>query len=161
MFATSLDFFTHILTMIIFGLCFFCDAKFYYFSKFQKTKIVLSLKVINKCYFAMSRMVQYFIFVRSLSCVQLIHCDPVDCSMPGFPVLHCLLEFAQTHVHWVSDAIQPSFPASGILLQQPKRSKAGNILFCSLLYTQYLEQCLGYSRLSINFSINSLNFCIK
>ena len=65
-------FFTHILTMIIFGLCFFCDAKFSYFSKFQKTKIVLSLKVINKCYFAISRMVQYFIFVRSLSCVQLI-----------------------------------------------------------------------------------------
>ena len=29
------------------------------------------------------------------------------CSMPGFPVLHCLLEFAQTHVHWVSDAIHP------------------------------------------------------
>ena len=35
-------------------------------------------------------------------------CDPVDCSMPGFPVLHYLLEFAQTHVHWVGDAIQPS-----------------------------------------------------
>ena len=30
-------------------------------------------------------------------------CDPVDCSTPGFPVLHHLLEFAQTHVHWVSD----------------------------------------------------------
>ena len=39
-------------------------------------------------------------------------CDPMDCSMPGFPVLHCLLEFAQTHVHWVSDAIQPSHPPS-------------------------------------------------
>ena len=32
------------------------------------------------------------------------------CSTPGFPVLHCLLEFAQTHVHWVIDAIQPSHP---------------------------------------------------
>ena len=31
--------------------------------------------------------------------------DPVHCSMPGFPVLYCLLEFAQTHVRWVSDAI--------------------------------------------------------
>ena len=30
------------------------------------------------------------------------------CSTPGFPVLHCLLTFTQTHVHWVSDAIQPS-----------------------------------------------------
>ena len=38
----------------------------------------------------------------------LILCDPMDCSTPGFPVLHYLPEFAQTHVHWVGDAIQPS-----------------------------------------------------
>ena len=38
-------------------------------------------------------------------------CDPMNCSMPGFPVHHQLPEFAQTHVHWVSDAIQPSHPA--------------------------------------------------
>ena len=37
-------------------------------------------------------------------------CDPMGCSTPGFPVLHYLLEFAQTHVHWVGDAIQPSHP---------------------------------------------------
>ena len=37
-------------------------------------------------------------------------CDPMDCSTPGFPVLHHLPELAQTHVHWVSDAIQPSHP---------------------------------------------------
>ena len=35
-------------------------------------------------------------------------CHPVDCSTPGFPVLHYLPEFTQTHVHWVGDAIQPS-----------------------------------------------------
>ena len=35
-------------------------------------------------------------------------CDPMDCSTPGLPVHHQLLEFTQTHVHWVSDAIQPS-----------------------------------------------------
>ena len=35
-------------------------------------------------------------------------CDPMDCSMLGFPVLHHLLEFTQTHIHWVGDAIQPS-----------------------------------------------------
>ena len=57
------------------------------------------------------------------SCLTL--CDPLDYSMPGFPVHHQLLEFTQTHVHWVGDAIQPSlllvvpfsclqsFPASG------------------------------------------------
>ena len=37
-------------------------------------------------------------------------CDPMDCSTIGFPVLHYLLEFAQIHVHWVSDATQPSHP---------------------------------------------------
>ena len=34
-------------------------------------------------------------------------CDSMDCIMPGFPVLQYLLEFAQTRVHWVGDAIQP------------------------------------------------------
>ena len=38
-----------------------------------------------------------FSSVQSLSCVQL--CDPMDCSMPGLPVHHQLLEFTQTHVH--------------------------------------------------------------
>ena len=37
-------------------------------------------------------------------------CDPVDCSMPGFPVYHQLMELAQTHVHCFSDAIQTSHP---------------------------------------------------
>ena len=39
-------------------------------------------------------------------------CDPMDCSTPGFPVHHQLPELAQTHVHWVSDAIQSSHPLS-------------------------------------------------
>ena len=38
--------------------------------------------------------------------------DPMDGSTPGFPILHHLLELAQTHVHRVSDAIQPSCPLS-------------------------------------------------
>ena len=55
----------------------------------------------------------------SFNCVQL--CDPKDCSTRGFHVLQYLLEFAQAHVPWISDAIQPSivpfscplsFPAS-------------------------------------------------
>ena len=39
-------------------------------------------------------------------------CEPMDCSTPGFPVLHHLPEPAQIHIHWVSDAIQPSRPLS-------------------------------------------------
>ena len=43
-------------------------------------------------------------------------CDPMDCSTPGFAVHHQLLELAHTHVHGVSDAIQPSHPLSSLLL---------------------------------------------
>ena len=39
-------------------------------------------------------------------------CDPKDCSTPSFFVLHHLPEFAQTHGHWVNDAIQPTHPLS-------------------------------------------------
>ena len=39
-------------------------------------------------------------------------CDPMNCSMPGFPILHYFPEFVQTHVHWVDDAIQLSHPLS-------------------------------------------------
>ena len=35
-------------------------------------------------------------------------CNPMNCTTPGFPALHYLPEFVQTHVHWVGDAIQPS-----------------------------------------------------
>ena len=42
----------------------------------------------------------------------MILCDFMDCNTPGFPVLHCLQEFVETHVHWVDDAIQPSHPLS-------------------------------------------------
>ena len=38
--------------------------------------------------------------------------DPMNCSTPGFTVLHYLLDFAQTHVHWVDDAFQTSHPLS-------------------------------------------------
>ena len=44
------------------------------------------------------------------SCLTL--CDPMNCSTPGLPVHHQLPEFSQTHIHRVSDAIQPSHPLS-------------------------------------------------
>ena len=44
------------------------------------------------------------------SCTAL--CHPIDCSTPGLPVHHQLLEFTQTHVLWVGDTIQPSHPLS-------------------------------------------------
>ena len=43
-------------------------------------------------------------------------CDPMNCSTPGLPVHHQLPESIQTHVHWVSDAIQLSHPLHPLLL---------------------------------------------
>ena len=48
----------------------------------------------------------HYVVVQLLSHVRL--CNPMECSTPGFPVLHHLTEFAQTHVHWISNVIQPS-----------------------------------------------------
>ena len=48
------------------------------------------------------------------SCLTL--CNTIDCRVPGFPVLHYLLGFVQTQVHWGGDAIQPSHPLSPLLL---------------------------------------------
>ena len=50
--------------------------------------------------------VQFILVAQSC----LIFCEPMDCSTPGFPVHHQLLELAQIHIHWVGDAIQPSHP---------------------------------------------------
>ena len=47
--------------------------------------------------------------------------NPMDWSTPGFPVLHHLWELAQTHVHWVTDAIQPSHPLSFPLIAYSER----------------------------------------
>ena len=50
------------------------------------------------------------VVVQLITCTWL--CKPMDCSMPDIPALHYILEFAKTHVHWVSDAIQPSHSLS-------------------------------------------------
>ena len=68
-----------------------------------------SILVIYLCW------IQYSLCFKSSCCCSvakwwLILRDPMDCGMPGFPVPHCRPEFAQVHVPWVSDAIQPSQP---------------------------------------------------
>ena len=69
----------------------------------------------SESYFQILR--RYFPWLRSVqfssvtqSCPTL--CDPMNCSTPGLPVHHQHSEPTQTHVHWVSDAIQPSHPLS-------------------------------------------------
>ena len=59
----------------------------------------------------------------SVSQSSLTLCDPMDCSTPGFPVNWQLPELAQTHVHPVGDAIQPSHPLSSPSPPDPNASQ--------------------------------------
>ena len=72
------------------------------FLYFHSIPFILSLTTLNF----------YLLYHNSVQCSQscLTICDPMDCSTLGFPVHHQLMELAQTHVHWFSDAIQPSHP---------------------------------------------------
>ena len=65
-------------------------------------------------YYVLSRICVNLCWVQSSSVAQSCPtlCDPMNLSMPGLPVHHQLPEFTQTHVHWVSDPIQPSHPLS-------------------------------------------------
>ena len=55
-------------------------------------------------------------------------CNPMNCSMPGLPVHHQLLEFTQTRVHRVSDASQPSHPLSSSFPPAPNPSQHYSLL---------------------------------
>ena len=62
----------------------------------------------------------------------LILCDPMDCSMPGFPAYH-LPEFSETHVHCISDAIQTSHPLLPIFSYLLSFPLSGSFPNCWLL----------------------------
>ena len=112
-------------------LCLFCSGKFRLYSTVSSA--IVTILYIRSSDFILQRKVfilytnlspfhptplplspwklfpQPIQFSRS-SCLTL--CDPMNHSTPGLPVHHQLLEFTQTHVHQVSDAIQPSHPLS-------------------------------------------------
>ena len=71
--------------------------KIYFYQGFSKKKLEIKSCQIS-CYFCSI----------TKSCPTF--CNPMDCSKPGFHVHHHLLEFAQVHGHWISDAIQLSHP---------------------------------------------------
>ena len=76
-----------------------------------------TIRTVNKisCLLSAFHSVQFSLVAQL--CLTL--CDPMNSSTPGLLVHHQLLEFTQTHVHWVVDAIQPSHPLSSLLLLPP------------------------------------------
>ena len=77
----------------------------------------------------------------------------MDCCMPGFPVLYCLPELVQTHVHWVGDAVQPSH---SLLSPSPP---ALNLSQHQVLFQRVgsLHQVAKYWSFSFSFSISISN----
>ena len=81
-------------------------------------------------------------------------CNPMDYIMPGFPVLHHLLEFAHTHVYWVCDAIQPFHPLlspSPFALNLSQHQGVSQWVSSSVRWTKYWSFSISpsneYSRL--------------
>ena len=79
------------------------------------------------------------------SCLTL--CNPMKCNTFGSFVLHYLLEFAQTHVHWMGDAIQPSHPLLPLLLL-PSIFPSNSVFFSESIL------CIWRPKKSFSFSIS-------
>ena len=89
--------------------------------------------------------------VSSVTQLCLTLCDPMDCSMPGLPVHHQCPELTQTHVHWVSDAFQPSHPLSS------PSPPALNLSQHQGLFKWVSSSHQNWKNWSFNFSISSSN----
>ena len=84
-------------------------------------------------------------------------CDPTDCSMPGLPVPHHLPEFAQVHVHCISDAIQPSHPltpSSPSALNPSQHQRLFQRVICSHQMTKILELQLQHQSFQWIFMVD-------
>ena len=92
-------------------------------------------------------------------------CNHMNRSTPGLPVYHQLLEFTQTHVHWVSDAIQPSHPLSSpsppaLNLPQPQglfQWVSSSHEVAKVLELQFLHQPLQWTTGLMSFRMDWLD----
>ena len=120
----------------------------YWFVLFLQYSVGSSNKFVQNCCCSVTK-----------SCLTL--CDSMDCSMPGFPVLHHPLEFAQTHVHSISDTIKishplsPTFPPALNLSQQQYVFKGVNS--AKVLELQLQHPSNEYSKL-ISFRFDWCHF---
>ena len=115
----------------------------YFFSPFNRHNFILKLRLI----FLSSK--QELSWVTK-SCPTL--CNPMGCSMPGFPVLHYLLEFVQTHVHWVQ-------PSNHLILCQPFLIQNQSFVPCPVVTVaswpayRFLKRQVRWSGIPISFRI--------
>ena len=90
------------------------------------------------------------------SCLSL--CNPMNRSTPGLPVHHQFLESTQTHVHWVSDAIQPSHPLSSPSPSAPNPSQHWSFGHWSLVFSNESTLHIRWPKYwSFSFSISPSN----
>ena len=87
------------------------SASFHNQKKKKNPRNKEELSQLDKRYLAKKPVVRILQF-SSVTQLCLTLCDPIDRSMTGLPIYHQFPEFTQIHVHWVSDAIQPSHPLS-------------------------------------------------
>ena len=112
-----------------------------------------AIKITYSCYYLLLTLL---LSSHAKSCLTL--CDPINCSTPGFPVLHYLLEFPQTHVLWVSDAIQPFhslLPPSPPALNIPQHQ--GLFLMKRKSFSVLHVRWPKYWSFSLSFSISPAN----
>ena len=96
-------------------------------------------------------MIKFSAQFSSVTQLCLTLCDPMDCSTPGLAVHHQLPEFTQTHVHWVGDAIQPSYPLSSSSPPAPNPSQHQSLF----QWVKSLNEVAKYW--SFSFSISPSN----
>ena len=110
---------------------------------------------IYKTLFTINKKLFLLLYSVAKSC--LTHCDPMDCSKLGSSVLHCLPEFTQIHVHWVSDAIQPShslLPLSPFVFSLSQHQglfqRLGSFHQVAKVLELQLQQCQGRTEYQID-----------
>ena len=140
-----------------FSFCLFFSVLFFFFliqDPIQDTMLHLSIMFLGSpglYQFPQFNSVQFSsVQFSSVTQSYLTLCDPKHRSTPGLPVHHQLPEFTQTHVHWVSDAIQPSYDHSSPSPPAPSPSQHHG-LFQSVLHMRWPKYW------SFSFSINLSN----
>ena len=111
----------------------------------------------------------FLLMVTSCSCCSVTQscptlCYPMDCSMPGFCILHCLPEFDQIHVLWVNDAIQPYhplLPPSPFAFSLSQHQGLLQWVGCSLLWSLSVEFFVVVVTVLFISEISILFFCLS